>query len=81
MAKKLKTADIKQHMEVVGLDGKHVGTVDHLEGSDRIKLTKNDQQAAGRHHFVSLDAVQRVDDKVHLNKAAETIFLEWQLAA
>ena len=23
-------ADIKEHMEVVGSDGQHVGTVDHL---------------------------------------------------
>ena len=32
--------NIKEHMEVLGSDGKHVGTVDHLEGADRIKLTK-----------------------------------------
>jgi hypothetical protein len=28
--------DIKEHMEVLGSDGQHVGTVDHLEGSDKI---------------------------------------------
>jgi hypothetical protein len=27
-----KTSDIKEHMEVLGSDGAHVGTVDHLEG-------------------------------------------------
>jgi hypothetical protein len=26
-----KSLDIQKGMEVVGLDGKHVGTVDHLE--------------------------------------------------
>ena len=31
--------DIKEHMEVIGADGVHVGTVDHIDG-DRIKLTK-----------------------------------------
>ena len=31
--------DIKEHMEVIGADGVHVGTVDKVEG-DRIKLTK-----------------------------------------
>src|SRR5437899_1716667 len=32
---------IKEHMEVLGSDGAHVGTVDHLEGADEIKLTKD----------------------------------------
>ena len=36
---------IKEHMEVVGADGVHVGTVDHLEGSDQVKLTKDDPDA------------------------------------
>ena len=30
---------IKEHAEVIGADGVHVGTVDRVEG-DRIKLTK-----------------------------------------
>src|ERR1700693_5553407 len=33
--------EIKEHMEVIGADGVHVGTVDKLEGN-RIKLTKKD---------------------------------------
>jgi hypothetical protein len=31
--------EIKEHMEVIGADGVHVGTVDKVEGR-RIKLTK-----------------------------------------
>ena len=38
---------IKQHMEVLGSDGAHVGTVDHLEGGDVIKLAKDDPDAGG----------------------------------
>jgi hypothetical protein len=34
-----KSLDIQKDMEVVGLDGKHVGTVDHLEAADRILLS------------------------------------------
>ena len=26
-------SDIKEHMEVLGSDGQHVGTVDHMDGS------------------------------------------------
>ena len=47
-------ADIKEHMEVIGADGVHVGTVDRVEGN-RIKLTKKDSGEGshkGHHHFV-----------------------------
>ena len=27
-------SQIKEHMEVIGADGVHVGTVDHLDGAD-----------------------------------------------
>ena len=36
---------IKEHMEVLGADGVHVGTVDQLEGRDQVKLTKDDPDA------------------------------------
>ena len=49
--------------EVVGLDGKHVGTVDHLETADRIILSKDDPKAHGRHHLISIDWVDYVDQK------------------
>ena len=52
---------IKEHMEVLGSDGVHVGTVDHLEGRDLVKLTKNDADASGEHHFIPLAWVDHVD--------------------
>lgn len=48
-------------MEVRGSDGVHVGTVDHLDGESRIKLTKNDPAAGGQHHTIALDDVASVD--------------------
>lgn len=75
------TQAIKEHMEVIGSDGKHVGTVDHVEGADKIRLTKSDPQSGGQHHLIPLKLVQRVDDKVHLSKPARQIMLEWQTAA
>jgi hypothetical protein len=62
--------EIKEHMEVVGADGRHVGTVDHLDGEDQIKLTRGDS-ADGEHHFLAVDLVERVDDKVHLKVSAQ----------
>jgi hypothetical protein len=62
--------NIAEHMEVVGSDGAHVGTVDHLEGENRIKLTRDDS-ADGKHHFIPVDWVDHVDNHVHLNKPAD----------
>jgi hypothetical protein len=73
--------DIKEHMEVLGSDGQHVGTVDHLEGSDKIKLTKTDPRAGGQHHFISISLVDHVDAHVHLNKSAKDVKALWQNAA
>jgi hypothetical protein len=65
-----KSLDIQEHMEIVGSDGQHVGTVDHKEGDDRITLSKDDPTAGGRHHLISIDWVAYVDRKVHLNRSS-----------
>ncbi len=70
-------SQIKEHMEVIGADGTHVGTVDKVEG-DRIKLTKRDSPSeavegadgehAGHHHYISGGLVAEVeDDRVRLS--------------
>jgi hypothetical protein len=58
-------SEIQEHAEVVGADGEHVGTVDHVDG-DRIKLTKADSGAGheGHHHYLGLDLVDRVEDGI-----------------
>src|SRR5262249_12095488 len=80
-ANMFKSLDIRDHMEVVGSDEKHVGTVDHMEGADRILLTKDDPAAGGKHHRISIDWVQYVDSKIHLNKSCQQAMKEWQTAA
>lgn len=66
--------DIKEHMEVIGADGVHVGTVDHLDG-DRIKLTKKDSGEGsheGHHHYISRGLVAGVEgDQVRLSANAD----------
>ena len=42
-----KSLDIQKDMEVVGMDGKHVGTVNHLETANRIILSKDDPRKRG----------------------------------
>ena len=73
-------ADIKEHMEVVGSDGKHVGIVDHLDG-DRIKLTHHDSQAGGKHHFLPLTTIASVSEFVTLNLTAADAEAHWTAEA
>ena len=47
--------DIRDHMEIIGSDGQHLGTVDKVEG-DRIKLTKQDSSDK-QHHYLSLSKI------------------------
>lgn len=72
---------IKEHAEIVGSDGQHVGTVDHLEGTDRIKLTKQDQDANGQHHYIPLSWVKSVGGgKIQLVKTRDEAERSWQAA-
>ena len=73
-------ADIKEHMEVVGSDGKHVGTVDHLAKSGLIKLTKTDAKDH-QHHLFPVSWVEKIDEKIHLNKSCQEAQQQWQTAA
>jgi hypothetical protein len=77
----IKIEDIKEHMEVLGADGKHVGTVDCTKGDDKIVLTKSDPQSGGQHHIIPVRLVQKVDEKVHLSEPARQVMLKWQAAA
>ena len=71
---------IKPHMEVIGADGVHIGTVDRLIGG-RIKLAKADSgegRHKGHHHFIELGFVADVEgQKVRLSaNAAVAVTLE-----
>ncbi|GEP10522.1 DUF2171 domain-containing protein [Methylobacterium gnaphalii] len=70
-------AQIREHAEVIGSDGAHVGTVDHIDKGE-IKLTKKDADAGGLHHFIPVDFVQSVDgNTVRLDRPAEEVKREW----
>ncbi|MGK2911111.1 MAG: DUF2171 domain-containing protein [Sphingobium sp.] len=58
------TSSIKEHAEVIGADGVHVGTVDHVQG-DRLKLTKKDSGEGsheGHHHYISNGLIAAVEN-------------------
>ena len=66
--------DIKEHMEVIGADGVHVGTVDKVEGG-RIKLTKKDSGEGAHkdhHHFIDKGLIAGVEgNQVRLSANAD----------
>jgi hypothetical protein len=70
------TAQIREHMEVVGNDGLHVGIIDRVDDGE-IKLSRADAPD-GLHHFLPLATVEYVDDRVHLNRSSIRAMAEWR---
>jgi hypothetical protein len=69
---------IREHMEVVGNDDKHVGTVDKVAG-DRLILTKSDEDSGGHHHSISCSDIDRVDgNRVILDCSADQAKDRWR---
>lgn len=68
---------IREHMEVVGSDGGHVGTVDRTHG-DHLDLTRSDLNAGGLHHKIPCGWIDTVSDKVCLNLTADEATRRWQ---
>jgi len=69
---------IREHMEVVGSDEEHVGTVDRVAG-DRIILTQSDAESGAAHHSLSCADVDRVEDnRVILDCSADDARKRWR---
>ncbi len=65
---------IRPRMPVVGSDGDELSTVDHVEGHGSIVLAKDD---TGEHHYIPLEWVASVDDRVHLDRTLDEVEREW----
>ncbi len=69
---------VREHMEVLGSDGEHVGTVDRAAG-DRLILAKSDEDAGGAHHSLMCTAIDRVEgNQVFLDMTAEEAKQRWR---
>jgi hypothetical protein len=53
---------IKEHAQVIGADGVHVGIVDHVDGN-RIELTRQ-ASVDDKHHYIATSLVAEVEDGV-----------------
>jgi len=70
------TSTIREHMEVIGSDGRHVGRVDHVKGGE-IELAKFDFGAGLKHHLIPTSWIDHVDDHVHLNLTSDQAKAQW----
>jgi uncharacterized protein (TIGR02271 family) len=70
------SGQIAQHMDVIASDGVKIGTVDHLDGPDRIKLAKS-TSPDGQHHYLPLAWIDHVDRHVHLTKTSAEAKAAW----
>ncbi|MBV6567790.1 DUF2171 domain-containing protein [Acinetobacter baumannii] len=68
--------DIKKHADVIASCGTKVGTVDHLEGENQLKLTKDEND---QHHLIPTSWIgEEKEDQVILNKNSEEVKENWQ---
>jgi hypothetical protein len=74
----IQSSQIREHMEVVGSDGGHVGRVDHVMG-DEIELAKLDLGAGLKHHAIPISWVDHLEeDKVFLNLTKDAAKAGWR---
>ena len=65
---------IKPNMPVVCSEDGQFAVVDHTEGQD-IKLKKD---SSGKHHFIPVSWVTKVDDQVHIDRPGRQAMKEWR---
>lgn len=67
-------SQIKPNTPVVCSKNGQFAVVDHMEGSDLIKLNKDEQ---GQHHYIPLSWVKSVDQHVHIDRTGDQAMREW----
>jgi hypothetical protein len=72
------TSKITEHMDVISSDRKTVGKVDHMDGADKIKLTKASSPGGQHHHYIPVGWIDHIDQHVHLNKTGAEVTAKWK---
>jgi hypothetical protein len=71
-------SEIREHMQVLGSDGGHVGRVDHVIG-DEIELARLDVGSGLKHHLIPLDWVDSIEEnEVYLNRTKAAAKQAWR---
>lgn len=71
----INASQIKPHTPVVCSKDGQFAVVDHMEGTESIKLKKD---KSGIHHFIPVSWVTTVDGKVHIDRPGEQAMKEWR---
>ena len=72
----INATEIKPEMPVVCSQGGQFATVDHMEGSDFIKLKKDE---VGMHHYIPMDWVTSTESgEVKIDRPGEEAMQQWQ---
>ncbi len=73
----IQASQVREHMEVIGSDGGHLGKVDKMIG-DQIELAKFDLGSGFKHHLIPLNWVDHVeDDRLCLNMTRDAAKASW----
>jgi len=67
---------IREHLEVIGSDGEHVGRVDQVT-PEHIELAKLDLTGGFKHHVIPVSWVDHVDEHVHLKVTRDEARARW----
>ena len=70
----INASQIKPHAPVVCSENGQFAVVDHVEGTDMIKLAKDKD---GKHHYIPMKWVTSVDEKVHIDRPGTQAMREW----
>ena len=68
---------IQPHMPIVCSNQRQFAEVDHLEGTNAIKVTRGKD---GEHHYIPLSWVTFVDDKVHIDRPGDQAMRDWTVS-
>ena len=67
--------EILPGMPVVCSEDGQFAVVDHMDGKDAIKLKRD---KSGKHHFIPVNWVTSVDEKVHIDRPGDEAMKEWR---
>ena len=71
----IRASQIKPDMPVYGSNGSQFAIVDHLEGSESIKLQRDSE---GQHHYIPMSWVASADNgKVKLDRSGDEAMEDW----
>ena len=70
----INATQIKPKTPVVCSNNGQFAIVDHMEGTDTIRLVKDEK---GQSHSIPLKWVTKVDDKIHIDRPGPQAMKEW----